>query len=120
MSWQIWPPLEPAITPFTEPYYGRALNAAETAFEEVLSCEDVSINSWNREELTAGAGGTSFSPRPPGAAGDEICDEQHTAAWGTGTESALNVERGLYNVGFAYTEGWSRLDVHKCVELPPC
>ncbi|MDB2644865.1 hypothetical protein N9Y37_10465 [Luminiphilus sp.] len=101
-------PLVPALTPFTEPYYGRKLNAAETAYEEELSCEDVSIRGWSREELTAGGGGTSFSPRPPGAAGDEICDEQHTAAWGTGTDSALNVERDLYNVAFAYSEGWAR------------
>jgi len=98
---------DPALAPFTEPYYGRKLNAAETAYEEEQSCEDVSIRSYDREELTSGAGGTSFSPRPPGAAGDEICDEQHTAAWGTGTESALNVERDLYNVAFAYAEGWS-------------
>ena len=98
---------DPALAPFTEPYYGITLNSAETAYVEEQSCEDVSISSYNREEVTSGAGGTSFSPRPPGATGDQICDEQHTAAWGTGTDSALNVERDLYNVGFAYTEGWS-------------
>jgi len=97
---------EPAEAPFTEGYFGITKNAAGTAYEEDLACESVSITSTDREEAFV-TGGNSFSPRPPGAKGSEICDEQHTVAWGAGTASALNVERDLYNLGFAYTEGWA-------------
>ena len=96
------------VAPFTEPYLGVTPNAAGTAFIEVPSCEGVRIQSWDREEVSGPPAGLSFSPRPEGAAGDVICDEQHVAAWGTGADSALNVERGLFNLPFAYTEGWSR------------
>jgi len=96
----------PAKAPFSDPYHGRILNAAETAYEEQLACEPMSPSSTDREEART-IGGNDFSPKPPGALGVEICDEQHTVAWGTGTDSALNVERDLYNLGFAYTDGWA-------------
>jgi hypothetical protein len=97
---------EPADLPFTEGYAGSTKNAAGTAYEEDLACESVTITSTDREEAFV-TGGNSFSPKPPGGKDTEICDEQHTVAWGTGTTSALNVERDLYNLGFAYNEGWA-------------
>lgn len=100
---------DPVKAPFTKPYYGTKLNAAGTAYEEKLACEPVVSTSTDREEA-AKVGGNNFSPLPPGAAGNVLCDEQNTVAWGTGTESAMNVERDLYNLGFAYTEGWARWD----------
>jgi len=99
-------PKVPADLPFTSSYAGAMLNPAETAYVEKLSCEGVVITSTDREEASR-TGGTIFSPKPPGSAGNSICDEQHVAAWGTGTASALNVERGLFNLGFGYTEGWA-------------
>ena len=94
------------IPPFTTPYAGATLNASQTAYVEALSCEGVLVTSTDREEASR-TGGTIFSPPPPTAQGNVICDEQHTAAWGTGSASALNVERGLFNLGFGYTEGWA-------------
>lgn len=92
--------------PFTSAYAGAMLNSAKTAYVEKLSCEGVIITSTDREEASV-TGGNNFSPKPPTAAGNVICDEQHVAAWGTGATSALNVERGLYTLGFGYTEGWA-------------
>ena len=93
--------------PFTDAYAGRSLNAAGTAYEELESCEPVTPASTDREEART-IGGNGFSPSPVGAKGAELCNEQHVAAFGpAGTASALNVERGLVNLGFAYSEGWS-------------
>ena len=100
-------PADPVKQPFTDAYAGRSLNDAQTAYEELEACEPVTPASTNREEART-IGGNGFSPSPVGAAGAEICNEQHVVAMGpAGTESALNVERGLVNLGFAYTEGWS-------------
>ena len=99
------PKLPSARAPFTSSYAGAILNPAETAYVEKLACEGVSITTTDREEASV-TGGNSFSPAPPDQAGNVICDEQHTAAWGAGSASALNVERGLFNLGFGYTEGW--------------
>lgn len=96
-----------ADAPFTDGYFGAALNAAGTAYVERRACEPLSIETWDREEAFT-APGVGFSPPPPGAAGDEICDEQHLAHWGTGSTSALNAERDVQEVPFAYTEGWAR------------
>lgn len=101
-------PANPVKAPFTKAYTGVTTNADKTGYIEKQACEPVSVKSWDREEKTAGGSGNSFSPLPPGAAGNKICDEQHVAAWGTGATSALNVERGLSSIGFPYTEGWSR------------
>jgi len=93
--------------PFTDAYAGRSLNAAETAYEELESCEPVTPASTDREEART-IGGNGFSPGPVGGEGAEICNEQHVAAWGpAGTKSAVNGERGLVNVAVAYSEGWS-------------
>ena len=99
-------PKIPAKAPFTSAYAGAILNSAETAYVEKPACEGVVVTSTDREEASR-TGGTIFSPPPPAGAGNVICDEQHVAAWGTGTKSALNVERGLFNLGFSYTEGWA-------------
>jgi hypothetical protein len=101
-------PADPVVAPFTKAYTGVTTNADKTGYIEIQACEPVTVKSWDREEQTAGGSGNSFSPLPPGAAGNKICDEQHVAAWGTGAASALNVERGLSSIGFPYTEGWSR------------
>jgi hypothetical protein len=97
----------PTKQPFTKSYFGRRLNSAETAYEEKRACEAISVLSWDREEAQT-TPGNGFSPRPPGAAALSICDEQNTTAWGAGSASALNVERDLTNLGFSYTEGWSK------------
>lgn len=104
---------DPVKAPFTDPYWGRKLNAAGTAYEELLACEPLEVFTVDREEA-AKVGGNNFSPLPPGAAGNVICDEQHTVAWGTDIEvSAMNVERDLYNLGFPYVEGWAQWDFNE-------
>jgi hypothetical protein len=96
-----------AITPFTDPYVGIELNAAGTAYEEDRACEPVGVEQWDREEATK-ISDVIFSPPPPGAKGNVICDEQTVVAWGADADSALNVERDLSNLAFSYTEGWAR------------
>lgn len=95
------------ITPFTDLYAGVAENAAGTALIELRACEPLVPTYLDREEAQVVAG-NNFSPAPPGAAGIAVCDETNVTAWGQGTESALNVERELFNLSFPYTEGWAR------------
>jgi len=111
-------PKAAADLPFTSVYGGAVLNSAQTAYVEKLACEGVVVTTTDREEASR-TGGTIFSPAPPSAAGNVICDEQHTAAWGTGTASALNVERGLFNLGFGYTEGWATYNFTGTVNYLP-
>jgi len=106
-----------ALAPFTDGYFGAALNTAGTAYVERRACEPLSIETWDREEAFT-APGVGFSPPPPGSAGDEICDEQHLAHWGTGSTSALNAERDVQEVPFSYTEGWARWTFDDAVGSP--
>jgi hypothetical protein len=96
-----------AITPFTDIYSGFRANASDTAYIEYRACEPLVPTYLDREEATTVAG-NNFSPAPPGAAGIAVCDETNVTAWGTGTDSALNVERDLFNLSFPYVEGWAR------------
>ena len=94
-------------SPFTDFYAGQRINLAETAYIEYLACEPISPFYRDREEATT-VGGNDFSPKPPGAATLTVCDETNVTAWGTGSESALNVERDLRNLSFPYVEGWAQ------------
>jgi len=96
----------PVKEPFTSAYDGVYLNSAGTQYLEKRSCEPVSAVNVDREEAAVSAG-NNFSPKPPGAAGNVLCDEQNVVAWGAGATSALGVTRDLSSLGFAYTEGWS-------------
>ena len=97
---------DPVKAPFTSAYDGVYLNAAGTEYLEKRSCEPVSAVNVDREEAAV-TSGNSFSPKPPGAAGNVLCDEQNVVAWGAGATSAMGVTRDLSSLGFAYTEGWS-------------
>jgi len=98
-----------AIPPFTDPYIGSELNSAGTAYEEDRACEPVGVETWDREEART-VQDVIFSPPPPGAKGNVICDEQTVVAWGKseGDVSALNAEREINTLAFAYEEGWAR------------
>lgn len=54
------------------------------------SCEPISITIWNREEVTGVPGSVDFSPRPPGAAGPQLCFEAQVVTFNqTGATSAV-------------------------------
>jgi hypothetical protein len=79
-----------------------------SAYDENLACEKVGVGQWDREEAyTAQENG--FSPSP-GETFNYVCNETAVIAMGgAGTESAMEVETGLFNLAFPYAEGWQRI-----------
>jgi len=92
------------IAPFTDNWVGIT---GTTTKKEDKACEPVTIQQWDREEAyTAAENG--FSPSPA-ATVTTLCNEVAVIAMGAaGTESAMEVETGLTNLGFPYAEGWQR------------
>ena len=101
-----------AIAPFTDEYLG--------AVAPNSSCEEISVEQWDREEafIPPVIGGPIFSPRPPAQPDDpaaSICYETNTIAAGSAT-SAMNVTMSTsttaaagVSLAFSYTEGWQRI-----------
>jgi len=94
------------IAPFTDNWVGIT---GTTTKKEDPACEPVTIKQWDREEAyTAAENG--FSPSPA-ATVTTLCNEVAVIAMGAaGTESAMEVETGLTNLGFPYAEGWQRFE----------
>jgi len=92
--------------PFTDDYTG-SFEKDDGSYVELRACEPVKIAPYDREEAVQ-PGSVGFSPRPPGVAGDKLCDEQTLVTWGTGSTSALNAERDVTTLPFIYTEGWAQ------------
>jgi len=94
------------IAPFTDNWVGIT---GTTTKKEDPACEPVTIKQWDREEaFTAAENG--FSPSPA-ATVTTLCNEVAVIAMGAaGTESAMEVETGLTNLGYPYTEGWQRFE----------
>jgi hypothetical protein len=73
------------------------------------SCDDIVLNTWDREEQTTQPGGPDFSPAPttPGA---KICWEANVV-----TFNSKNVFSSSQTLGVAtlFINGWARMDFHK-------
>jgi hypothetical protein len=85
--------------PFTDLYSGVV------AAPELSSCEDITVTQWDREEANV-TPRNSFSPRPPGATGDEICWETNVIS-ARADASAMNTFAA--SLPFQYAEGWQRM-----------
>ena len=97
--------VDPAlVAPFTGLWLG---SKGTTTKKEQPACEPVSIGQWDREEaFTANTNG--FSPSPA-ATTAKICNEVAVIAMGAGAKSALDVETGLTNLSFSYSDGWQTI-----------
>ena len=92
------------VPPFTGNWLG---STGTTTKKEQAACETVTIGQWDREEAyTANENG--FSPSPE-ATSTSICNEVAVFAMGAAATSAMNVETGLKNLSFPYSEGWQQI-----------
>jgi hypothetical protein len=85
--------------PFTDLYSGTV------AAPELSSCEDILVTQWDREEANV-TPRNSFSPRPPGAQGDEICWETNVIS---ARSDATAMNTFAASLPFSYAEGWQRI-----------
>jgi hypothetical protein len=92
------------------------INPFQQRFDETLanntkrgkSCDDIEVTLFNREEGTAAASGTSFSPAVPGETAElcyeaNVIDFNNSSVFGSGT-NRLSIATG--DVG---TAGWARM-----------
>jgi hypothetical protein len=84
------------------------------------ACETIGFTFFNREERTATAQGSDFSPLPPAGSPNSLCWESnvlsirngqaHTTAGGTSTSAVLgSVNVTNVNVSPTFQNGWARL-----------
>jgi len=87
-----------------------------------LSCEEISIREWSREEAFTEPGDVTFSPEPiVNTVNPELCYETQVVSWNG--ESALNVRAPAtspaasganggyrYDIDFSYDNGWAIMD----------
>ena len=83
------------------------------------SCDNVTLDTWDREETPVTPGGPDFSPSPS-PAGFALCWEANIVSFkATGGSSIANVlgSGNSYTVGTGFTSGWARLTFDKTTAL---
>jgi hypothetical protein len=100
---------------YVDPLYTNSETSAIIPFEEVfgegtsgpgLSCTEVAITIYDREENTSTPGGCGFSPCPPGQPPSSLCHETNVITFdSTGTSSVLDstLTSNILPIG---TSGW--------------
>lgn len=116
--------VDPALTPFTDPYVGVSVAADEDEGTAAIvgapnsSCEDVVIDPYDREEANPApvpGSGPIFSPPPPTGDSDttlpKLCYETNTIAVNgvsalNATVSTADLTAAAISLTGAYAEGW--------------
>jgi len=93
---------------------GPAIAPFSNNFTTSGSCEPISFTFFNREEATATAQGSNFSPLPPGPAGASLCWEAQVLSIvsnpvTTTASSVLGSQNYLSVAVNGFQNGWARL-----------
>lgn len=92
-----------AIAPFVE-VFGES--------DDDLSCVEVGIGIWDREEGQPAGPSIGFSPPPPGQPPSSLCKETNVITFGgNGSTDAVFSSNLITNIPAFSTSGWVRLDL---------
>ena len=92
------------IAPFSE----RFDETIAPGVKRGKSCDDIEVTLYNREEGTAAASGTSFSPAVPGETA-ELCYEANVVDFNNSSVFGAGTNRLSVATGEVGTAGWARL-----------
>ena len=93
---------------FSEWFYTPVTSAVPAAVKNGMSCDNISLNLWNREEGGVTPGGTSFSPAPTSSS-VELCYEVNVLDFNTSSVFGTGTNRLGINTTAVGTAGWAKL-----------
>lgn len=93
---------------FSEWFYTPVTSFYPAAVKNGMSCDNIGLNLWNREEGGVTPGGTSFSPAPTSSS-VELCYEANVLDFNASSIFGAGTNRLAVNTTAVGTAGWAQL-----------
>lgn len=97
---------------FSEWFYTPVTSFYPAAVKNGMSCDNIGLNLWNREEGGVVPGGTSFSPAPTSSS-VELCYEANVLDFNASSIFGAGTNRLAVNTTAVGTAGWAQMSFNE-------